>query len=223
MRMASKPILHTRLPRHPERLRSSRLQRIEPAPGRTPINATGKAPFAGKRTLQTLMRPSDEGAMWSFGHSVREVERSPQRVVIEETATTGSAWLFGGAALGTLLLWITRPRSSGSTLAEEAVGACAVLYFGLLALLASVRSTYKADRTSNYLLVERRVLRWTMRTSYDAHTIQRIEVRQTNKGSGLYVHFKSRRCKKLSWSLGGIPLEAYAVSLNNTLYAPRQS
>jgi hypothetical protein len=34
--------------------------------------------------------------MWSFGHSVREIEHSRHRVVIEETATTGAVWFFAG-------------------------------------------------------------------------------------------------------------------------------
>jgi hypothetical protein len=156
--------------------------------------------------------------MWSLGHSVREIERSHQRVVIEETATTGGVWFFGGSALLTLLLWVTRPRSSRSTLAEEAVGAFAVLFFASLALYASVRSTYTADRPSGQLTIERRILFSTIRTAYDAHTIDRVYVRHTQKGSGLYVRFKSGRKKRLSMSLEFISLEALTVALNTTLY-----
>jgi hypothetical protein len=83
--------------------------------------------------------------MWSFGHSVREIERSHNHVVIEETATTGALWLFGGMALLVLVLWLTRSRSFKSTLAEEAIGAFAVIFFAMFALWASVRATYTAD------------------------------------------------------------------------------
>jgi multisubunit Na+/H+ antiporter MnhF subunit len=160
--------------------------------------------------------------MWNFGHSVREIERSHDRVVIEETATIGAVWFFGGSALGTLLLLVTRPRSSRSTVAEEAVGAFAVLFFALLALYASVRSTYTADRPSGQLIIERKILFSTVRTVYDAHTIDRVYVRQTQKGSGLYVRFKSSRNKRLSMSLEFISLEAFTVALNTTLYTHRE-
>ena len=119
--------------------------------------------------------------MWSFGHSVREIERSHNRVVIEETATTGTVWLFGGMALLVLVLWLTRPRSSKSTLAEEAVGAFAVIFFAMFALWGSVRATYTADRRSGQLIIERRILFRTLRTAYYAHTIERVYVRDTQK------------------------------------------
>src|ERR1700760_41025 len=131
--------------------------------------------------------------MWNFGHEVREIEHSHHRVVIEETATSVAVWLFGGLALGTLLLCVTRPRPSRSTLAEEAVGAFAVFFFSLLALYASVRSTYTADRPSSQLIIERRILFSTLRTVYDAHTIDRVYLRHRQRGTGLYVLFKSGR------------------------------
>ena len=160
--------------------------------------------------------------MWNLAHSVREIERSHHRVVIEETATIGAVWLFGGLALLTLLLWATRPGTSRSTLAEEAVGAFAVLFFALFALYASVQSTYTADRLSGQLIINRRILFSTLRTVYDAHTIDRVYVRHTQKGSGLYVRFKSGRNKRLSMSLEFISLEAFTVALNTTLYTHRQ-
>jgi hypothetical protein len=157
--------------------------------------------------------------MWSFGHSVREIERSHHRVVIEESATIGAVLLFGGFALLTLLLWMTRSRSSGATLVEEAPGAFAVLFFALLALYASVRSIYTADRPSRRLIVERRILFSTIRTAYDAHTIDRVYVRHTKKGSGFCVRFKSGRNKRLSMSLEFTSLEAFTVALNTILYS----
>jgi hypothetical protein len=161
--------------------------------------------------------------MWSFGHSVREIERSHYRVVIEETATTGVVWLFGGMAFVVLALWLTRPGSSESTLAEKAVGAFAVIFFAMFALWASVRATYTADRHSGQLIIERRVLSWTLRTAYDAHTIDRVYVRDTRKGSGLYIRFKSGRKKRLSVSLECVPLEAFATALNTALYPHHES
>jgi hypothetical protein len=119
--------------------------------------------------------------MRNFGHSVREIEHSHHSVVIEETATSVAVWVFGGLALGTLLLWMTRPRSSRSTLTAEAVGAFTVLLFALFALYASVRSTCTADRPSSQLIIERRILFSTVRTAYDAHTIDRVYVRHTQK------------------------------------------
>ena len=156
--------------------------------------------------------------MWSFGHSVRAIERSHNRAVIEETATTGAAWFFGGMALLVLMLWLTRPRSHETTLAEEAVGACVVIFFALFALWASVWATYTADRRSGQLVIERRILFWTLRTAYDAHTIDRVYVRDTRKGSGLYVRFKSGRKKRLSVSMEFISLEPFAIALNAALY-----
>lgn len=161
--------------------------------------------------------------MWSLGHSVREIERSHYRVVIEETATTGAVWLFAGIAVVVLALWLTRPRSSESTLLEEAVGAFPVILFAMFALWASVRATYTADRQSGQLIIERRVLFWTLRTAFDAHTIDRVYVRDTRKGSGLYIRFKSGRKKRLSVSLECISLEAFATSLNTALYTHHDS
>lgn len=35
--------------------------------------------------------------MWTFGHSVREIERSHHEVVVEETSTKGAVILFGAS------------------------------------------------------------------------------------------------------------------------------
>jgi hypothetical protein len=68
----------------------------------------------------------------------------------------------------------------------------------------------------------REIERSTLRTVYDAHTIDRVYVRHTLKGSGLYVRFKSGRNKRLSMSLEFISLEAFTVALNTSLYAHRE-
>lgn len=156
--------------------------------------------------------------MWNFGHAVREIERSHNRVVIEETATTGAVWLFSGMASLTLVLWLSRPRSSPLKFSEEAVDAFAFMYFALFALWASVRSTYTADRSNGQLLIERNILFRTLRTTYDAHAIDRVYVRDTQKGSGLYVRFKSGHKKRLSTSLEFVSLEGFAIALNSALH-----
>jgi hypothetical protein len=161
--------------------------------------------------------------MWSLGHSVREIERSHNHVVIEETATTGGVWFFGGMTLLALVLWLTRPRSSELILADEAVGAFAVMFFGFFALWASVQATYTADRLSGQLVIERRILFRILRTAYDANTIDRVYVRDTPKGSGLYVRFRSGRKKRLSVTLEFISLEAFAIALNTALYTHHHS
>jgi UDP-N-acetylmuramyl pentapeptide phosphotransferase/UDP-N-acetylglucosamine-1-phosphate transferase len=161
--------------------------------------------------------------MWSFGHSVREIERSHHHVVIEETATTGGVWLFAGMALLVVVLWLTRPSSFESSLPDDVVGACTVIFFASFALWASVQSTYTADRRSGQLVIERRILFRTFRTAYDAHTIDRIYVRNTQKGAGLYILFKSGRNKRLSSSMGFQSLESFAIALNSALYTGRES
>lgn len=160
--------------------------------------------------------------MWNLGHSVREVERSHNRVVIEETATTGAVWLFAGLASLTLALWLSRPGSSPLKPSEEAAGAFVVGFFAFFALWASVRSTYTADRSSGQLVIERRILFRTLLTAYDAHAIDRVYVRDTQKGSGLYVRFKSGRRKRLSISLDFVSLEGFAIALNSALCTHHQ-
>ena len=81
-----------------------------------------------------------------------------------------------------------------------------------------MQSTYTADRPSGQLIIERRILFSTIRTAYDAHTIDRVYLRHTQKGSGFYVLFKSGRNKRLSISLDFISLEAFTVALNAVLY-----
>jgi hypothetical protein len=98
----------------------------------------------------------------------------------------------------------------------------AALFFALLALYASVPSKYTADRSSGQLIIERKILFWGTRIAYDAHTIDRVYVRHTQKGSGLHVRFKSGHNKRLSWSMEFASLEAFAASLNTNLYTHHQ-
>ncbi|HWA94907.1 MAG TPA: hypothetical protein VG844_09925 [Terracidiphilus sp.] len=138
--------------------------------------------------------------------------------MIEETATTGAVWFFGAMALLVLALLLTAPKSPRWTVTNEAIGAFAVLFFASFALWASVRATYTADRRSGQLVIERRILFWTARTAYDAQTIDQVFVRNTPKGSGLYVRFKSGRKKRLSVTMEFISLEPFAIALNTALY-----
>lgn len=141
--------------------------------------------------------------MWSLGHAVREIERSHQRLVIEETATTGAALLFGALALVTLLAF------------RSTTGAAVCLFFVSAGLCAGVRSVFIADRTRRVLVIERRIAFWNFERVYDAKAIDRIYVRSTLKGSGLAVRFKSGRRKDLTMSLGStIGLEGLACTLN---------
>ena len=86
-----------------------------------------------------------------------------------------------------------------------------------------MRSTYTADRTSGQLIIVRRILFRTLRTAYDAQAIDRVYVRDTQKGSGLYIRFKSGGKRRLSTSLAFISLEDFAMALNNALTTPNDS
>lgn len=148
--------------------------------------------------------------MLSFSH-VREVERSDQHCVIEETARMRAALLFG--ALG--LLTIVAFRRAENTLLA--------LWFGSWSLYSSVRSSFIADRRRGVLVVRRRVLTWSIERVYESATIDRIYVRGTMRGSGLAIRFTSGRSKNLTMSLGsGTGLEAVAGALNHFLYAPHR-
>lgn len=149
--------------------------------------------------------------MWDFGHAVREVDRSHQQIAIEETATTGAVFIFGGfACLGLI--------------AHDRIGLLLGLVLGSIALYAAVRSTFIADRNRRVLLIRRRILFWTLERVYEVSTIDRVYVRYMGKGgSGLAVRFKSGRSKNLTMSLGSASgLEEIAGALNHFLYTPRR-
>jgi hypothetical protein len=82
--------------------------------------------------------------VWTFGHAVREIERSHQQVVVEETATAGAALLFAAFAVFGLLTF------------RNAVGAVLASFFASIALYASVRSSFIADRNRRVLVIRRR-------------------------------------------------------------------
>ena len=144
--------------------------------------------------------------MWKLGHAVREIERSHQRLVVEETATTGAAVLFGALALVTLIAF------------RHTIGVVFTLFFAAVGLYAVVRSSFVADRTRRVLVIKRRIALWNFERVYEAKTIDRVYVRSTIKGSGLAVRFKSGRSKYLTMSLGSATgLEGIAGALNQFL------
>lgn len=110
----------------------------------------------------------------------------------------------------------------GSTLGASAAGCLHINSVAVNTMLAGCTGTFGAlskqnfervseDRRSGQLAIERRILFQTLRTAYDAFTIDRVYVRDTRRGSGLYVRFKSGRKKRLSVSLEFIPLDAFAI------------
>jgi hypothetical protein len=149
--------------------------------------------------------------MWTLGHSVREIERSHHQVIVEETATTVAAVVFGAFALLTAVVFRSIP------------GGAVALTFGSLGLYASVRSSFTADRDRRVLVIRRRVGWWALEKTYEAKAIDRIYVVSTRKGDGLAVRFKSGRHKNLTLSLGSSPtsLGSIAASLTEFLYTPK--
>jgi hypothetical protein len=144
--------------------------------------------------------------VWKFGHAVREIERSNQCLVVEETATTGACILFGAFALVALIVF------------RSVTGVVFALFFASVGLYAVVRSSFVADRTRQALVIKRRIGPWNFESVYEAKTIDRIYVRSTIKGSGLAVRFKSGRSKYLTMSLGSATgLEGIAYALNHFL------
>lgn len=70
-----------------------------------------------------------------FSHSVKEIERTSQRIVVEETATMGAVVFFGLLALLTTTAFFS---SAGIALG---------LFFASIAVYSGVRSLFIADRT----------------------------------------------------------------------------
>jgi hypothetical protein len=149
--------------------------------------------------------------VWTFGHAVREIERTHQQLIVEETATTGAAVLFVTFAVFVLIFF------------RNLLGALVALYFAAFGLYLSVKSSFIADRNRGVLVVRRQIVLWTFEKVYEANTIDRIYVRFTIKGSGLAVRFKSGRNKDLTMSLGSAStLEGAAGALNHFLYTPHR-
>ena len=155
--------------------------------------------------------------MWTFGHAVREVERTHHRVVIEETATKGAVWEFGAFALFALIAF---RNAMGNV---RTIGLVLTVFLASIALYAAVRSLFVADKDRRVLVVKRRIGILTYEKVYEAKDIDRIFVRVTIKGNGLAIRFKSGRCKSLTMSLGsGDSLEDAAATLNQFLYMPHR-
>ena len=147
---------------------------------------------------------------WSRRAGSREVGRTHQQIVVEETPTTAAVFIFGGFACLALI-------------ARDRIGVVLALVLGSIALYAAVRSTFVADRNRHVLLIKRRILFWTFERVYEASAIDRIYVRYMGRGgSGLAVRFKSGRSKSLTMSLGsGRGLDGLAGALNHFLYTTR--
>jgi hypothetical protein len=146
-----------------------------------------------------------------FGHSVRETGRSSTHLVVSETATTWVALVFGGLAVLCLFLY----RRVG--------GAVITGGFAVWSLYASVASEFIADRNTNELLVRRRIGPWSITRVYQADTIESVYVRETMKGNGLGLRFKSGHTKGLTMSLHWGPrLESVSAASNHFLYNPRR-
>jgi hypothetical protein len=144
--------------------------------------------------------------VWEFGHSVREIERSSQRVVVEETAIKGGVLLFGLFALAVMVVF----RSAG--------GAALGLVFISFAIYSGVRSLFIADRTRKALTVRRQIGWWHFEKTYDSERIDRICVLSTGKGSGLEIRFKSGERKHITMSLNSTAnLNSLAGALNHFL------
>jgi hypothetical protein len=138
-----------------------------------------------------------------------EIERSHRRVVIVETATPGSALIFGVGGLAILVA------------SRNMVGVAPALGLGCMALYAAVGSTFIADRDRRALVVRRRIGLWTIEKVYAANTIDRVYERRMGRGSGLAVRFKSGRSKNLMMSFDATAgLDAIAGALNHFLYTP---
>jgi hypothetical protein len=151
--------------------------------------------------------------VWTFGHAVREIERSHDYVVVEESATKGAVILFGAFAV--LDPFIFRNAVGGAF----AVGVVLSIFFAMLTFYAAIASSFVANRSRGVLIVRRRIGALALEKVYGASTIDRIFVRVTIKGNGLAVRFKSGRSKGLTMSLGsGDNLENAAAALNQFLY-----
>jgi len=155
--------------------------------------------------------------VWTFGHSVRETERSHHEVVVEETATKGAIILYGAFAILDL---VSFRKARGQAFA---VGLALGFLMAGLALYAAISSAIVADSSRRVLIIKRRLGVLTLQKAYDAKEIDRVYVRSTSKGSGLYVRFKSGRSKALTMSLGsGDRLEDAAAALNQFLSVPHR-
>ena len=145
---------------------------------------------------------------YNFGPEIREVERTHDRLVLEQLGANAFAIFI--IALGILGV-VLRPD-------KFALGwgsAC-----GLLAAYFSTRSIYTADRLKRELVIDRRNLLRSRHKVYDAHLIDRITVWDTQKGSGLVIHFCSGRKRSLTRSLtfSREATEQAAFALNSFLH-----
>ncbi|KAA6463368.1 hypothetical protein DYQ86_08700 [Acidobacteria bacterium AB60] len=151
-----------------------------------------------------------------IGHDVEIVERSPNRVVVEVTPSIPIVVLFSASALLALILTITAPTRAAN---NYWISAAAMVFFASFAISGSIRSTFAADRRARELMVTRKILFWTYTSSYVSGSIDRVFVRETQKGSALRLRLKSGRVRRLTlWhDFRSARLEGAAVALNEML------
>jgi hypothetical protein len=157
---------------------------------------------AGCEDLNSII----QDGMWAFGHRIREVERSRYRLVVEEIPSGPVVWMLSDVCLFFSLL----------TLRIGPWGLVVVLWFAWIGIFASIGSTLTVDRERADLRIERRIVFWRIRKTYDTRKIERVYVVDTQKGSGLAVRFQGGGRKTLTTSLceDFAWLQAVAVALN---------
>jgi hypothetical protein len=151
-----------------------------------------------------------------LGHDVRKVEHSRHRVVIEATPSIPIIALFGAMAVLVVALTATAPKKPAI---DYCIPVVAMVFFASFALNGSVRSTLTADRTAGQLIIARTLLFWTFTQTYESYLIDRVYVRDTQKGSALRVRFKSGRTRRLTlwYDFRTEPLQQAALALNEGL------
>lgn len=93
------------------------------------------------------------------------------RVIIEETAKTWAALLFGAFAIVTLGVFRNMIRT----------GAVLAAWFESIALYAAVSSLFIGDHDRRALILRRRLGPWSFDRVYDSAAIDRVWVRETLK------------------------------------------
>ncbi len=72
------------------------------------------------------------------------------------------------------------------------MGMAFTVFLAFLALYAAVRSSFVADRSRRVLVIKRCIGVFAFEKAYDANEVDRVCVRSTLNGSGLYVRFQNR-------------------------------
>jgi hypothetical protein len=142
-----------------------------------------------------------------FGHSVKEIDRTNQRIVVVETAMSGAVMMF---AVFTLM----------GAFFQDLIGAALAVIFGAMAVYSGISSTFIADRNLGTLVVKRRIVLWTVERLYSTDSIDRVYARDYGRnGRGLCLRFRSGKKKRLTTCSDWLcDLESVAGALNHYLY-----